>query len=82
MAHPLNTPPPSLQQARRKQFKVGPAKIWWSAKGVITLEGPWACSRGKVWNLAFLISTFGAFSERINEKINQNLRWKLHVFSS
>ena len=37
---------------------------------------------GKFWNLASLKCAFGAFSERINGKMNRNLQWKLHVFSS
>ena len=39
-------------------------------------RGPEACSPGKFWNLASLKHTDGAISERINEKISQNLPWK------
>ena len=52
----------TLGQARRKQFRGGPAKIGSSAKGTSTLGGLGACSPGKFWNLASPKRTFGALS--------------------
>ena len=37
----------SHKEARWKQFRVGPAKIGWSAEGASKLGGPGACSPGK-----------------------------------
>ena len=52
-------------------------------EGESTLGRSGACfPPGKFLNWASLKCTFGAFSERINQKINQNLRWQLLVFSS
>ena len=71
-----------VEQAQWKQFRFGPVIIGSSVEGADTQGGVWACSPWKFWNLASLKCTFGTFSERISKKVNQKLRWKLHVCSS
>ena len=71
-------------QAWRKQLRVGPAKIGSSAEGASTLARGVRehAHSGNFEILASLKCTFGAFFERINEKMNQSLQWELRVFSS
>ena len=59
----------ALTQARRKEFRVGPAKI-----GASTLGGSGGMLPREILKFSFSKITFGAFSERIKKKTNQNLR--------
>ena len=47
-----------------------------------TMGSMGACFPGKFWNLASLKYAYGTFSEKICKKMNWNLWWILHVFSS
>ena len=62
---------------------VSMAKIVSSAEGAITLGGTGDMLPGEILKFSFSkMQVWRILRERINEKLNRNLQWKLHVFSN